>query len=397
MALATRCPHCQTTFRVAHDQLKLRAGMVRCGSCQQIFNGIEHLVPLNAGAPAQVADTQQPAAELVATISDAAPVDQAPSTDDEPSLAVANDITARRIDPAPTFEAAPLIEAVPPVSWAEEIAPPASAPEPEMEPEPERPITGDDLYFSTELPAAIGTPAIATETEIESVQAEALGELSETGDESLAEENPASDVEESAATVEDDNDLAARKAEAELAAFVEEPEFVKRGRRKQKLGRTIRIAMAISVFFLLAGLFLQSAYTFRNVLAATWPQSKPVLMQGCVLIGCQVGLPAQIDALSIEPNDRALLTLDKEKTLFEFNVLIRNHSTMPQAWPDVELTLNDVAGKAVVRRVFKAREFPLPPQELAKGIAPNSEQSIKLFFKMSQLKASGYGVQIFYL
>ncbi|GGX41127.1 DUF3426 domain-containing protein [Undibacterium squillarum] len=45
MALATRCPHCQTTFRVANDQLKLHAGLVRCGACHQTFNGIEHLVP----------------------------------------------------------------------------------------------------------------------------------------------------------------------------------------------------------------------------------------------------------------------------------------------------------------------------------------------------------------
>ena len=44
MALATQCPHCYTSFRVANDQLKLHAGMVRCGSCQQTFNGIEHLL-----------------------------------------------------------------------------------------------------------------------------------------------------------------------------------------------------------------------------------------------------------------------------------------------------------------------------------------------------------------
>ncbi|MDP9107658.1 MAG: zinc-ribbon domain-containing protein, partial [Pseudomonadota bacterium] len=56
MALATKCPYCQTTFRVAHDQLKLRAGLVRCGACKEIFNGIEHLlrpaqppVPLASG------------------------------------------------------------------------------------------------------------------------------------------------------------------------------------------------------------------------------------------------------------------------------------------------------------------------------------------------------------
>ena len=44
MALATRCPHCQTAFRVASDQLKLRAGLVRCGTCKEIFNGIENLL-----------------------------------------------------------------------------------------------------------------------------------------------------------------------------------------------------------------------------------------------------------------------------------------------------------------------------------------------------------------
>ncbi|MFA9275921.1 MAG: DUF3426 domain-containing protein [Candidatus Aquirickettsiella gammari] len=44
MALATQCPHCFTSFRVANDQLKLHAGLVRCGSCKQTFNGIEHLL-----------------------------------------------------------------------------------------------------------------------------------------------------------------------------------------------------------------------------------------------------------------------------------------------------------------------------------------------------------------
>ena len=44
MALVTQCPHCHTSFRVANDQLKLHAGVVRCGSCKQTFNGIEHLL-----------------------------------------------------------------------------------------------------------------------------------------------------------------------------------------------------------------------------------------------------------------------------------------------------------------------------------------------------------------
>lgn len=42
--LATRCPHCQTRFRVTPAQLELRAGLVRCGACREIFNGRDHLL-----------------------------------------------------------------------------------------------------------------------------------------------------------------------------------------------------------------------------------------------------------------------------------------------------------------------------------------------------------------
>lgn len=62
MALATRCPHCHTTFRVASDQLKLRGGIVRCGACQRIFDGSAHLVDLQAQAPAPAPAAPPPAA-----------------------------------------------------------------------------------------------------------------------------------------------------------------------------------------------------------------------------------------------------------------------------------------------------------------------------------------------
>ncbi|MFN5445166.1 MAG: zinc-ribbon and DUF3426 domain-containing protein [bacterium] len=41
--LVTRCPHCQTRFRVTPSQLELREGMVRCGACRELFNGHEQL------------------------------------------------------------------------------------------------------------------------------------------------------------------------------------------------------------------------------------------------------------------------------------------------------------------------------------------------------------------
>ncbi len=43
MSLATRCPHCDTLFRVSLSQLQVHKGLVRCGSCQSIFSGVEQL------------------------------------------------------------------------------------------------------------------------------------------------------------------------------------------------------------------------------------------------------------------------------------------------------------------------------------------------------------------
>jgi len=39
-----QCPNCQTVFNIGDAQLQAAAGKVRCGSCQETFNGFEHLL-----------------------------------------------------------------------------------------------------------------------------------------------------------------------------------------------------------------------------------------------------------------------------------------------------------------------------------------------------------------
>ncbi len=45
MSLITRCPACQTLFKVVPDQLRISEGWVRCGQCDQIFDATLGLVP----------------------------------------------------------------------------------------------------------------------------------------------------------------------------------------------------------------------------------------------------------------------------------------------------------------------------------------------------------------
>ena len=73
--MRTRCPACSTTFRVTSEQLRLKAGKVRCGQCLAVFNAFESLIeedqpaaketPLPAApppSPKRVAPTPLPVA-----------------------------------------------------------------------------------------------------------------------------------------------------------------------------------------------------------------------------------------------------------------------------------------------------------------------------------------------
>ncbi len=58
--MLTRCPSCHTAFRVTPEQLKARAGKVRCGHCNATFNALETLeegAPATPPAPTPVEET----------------------------------------------------------------------------------------------------------------------------------------------------------------------------------------------------------------------------------------------------------------------------------------------------------------------------------------------------
>jgi len=51
-SFVTQCPHCQTSFRVSHAQLSVARGVVRCGSCLQVFNAARQLLEQRQGQQA---------------------------------------------------------------------------------------------------------------------------------------------------------------------------------------------------------------------------------------------------------------------------------------------------------------------------------------------------------
>jgi predicted Zn finger-like uncharacterized protein len=66
-SFVTQCPHCQTSFRVSHAQLSVARGVVRCGSCLQVFNAAKQLLE-QRGAGSQSRDAATPRQEPPAAI-----------------------------------------------------------------------------------------------------------------------------------------------------------------------------------------------------------------------------------------------------------------------------------------------------------------------------------------
>ncbi|HEU4374639.1 MAG TPA: DUF3426 domain-containing protein [Telluria sp.] len=448
MALATICPHCHTTFRVASDQLKLRGGIVRCGACHEVFDGNASLVDIAVTAPEAPASAPTPEETALPALAESE-VAPEPEIEPEPEIAPEPEIEPElepepEPEPEPVFEEVPLPE--PPVSepvpeqsasdaFDEQIAALDEAPAAEAETIDEPVYTLDfdttfDPFGILPTPAAPVEPEPAVDEEIVALPllddeydpAEETRDFTEPPprdepvdlpppllmrESAAAEPTPEPSPEMAVAVSKSARRNAAERrkqapvvvlpaepvvAEPEPEPESDEPEFVRRSRLREQTGRTRRIALGAGSALLLIALAAQGLTTFRNVLAARYPSAKPTLVAACTVFGCKVELPAQIDVLSIETGE--LQTLGANT--FSFTTLLRNTGTLAQAWPHIELTLTDANDKPLVRRVFTPAEYLPQGVAPAKGFGARSEQPVKLFFELNQIKASGYHIAIFY-
>ena len=427
MALATQCPHCGTMFRVASDQLKLRGGIVRCGSCQEIFDGSASLVDLDAPRPAPVVapPDDEPLAPLDVAV-------ELPRFEDQPVYTLDFDHTfdpfgiLPKVDtpdqPQPEGEQAAPPPQPPWLQLLKDPEPVAGAPEPVVEDaavqgvgriEPAFGLPVDEELVAAPLPDHALEPE--PELEPEPVVAAAAARTKAPAADAppmLKHESPPSTISHPSAAhvppvartpaAKRADKAAARRSkltptriEAQprlRAAEVDEPEFVKRGRQQEQNGRARKIALVAGAIALLALLVMQGTLSFRNALAARFPAAKPVLVSSCAVFGCRVELPAQIDSIAIETGE--LTTLGGG--VYSFTTELRNNAGTAQAWPSLELALLDPNDKPLVRRVFGPADYLAAGAVRANGIAPRTEQAIKLHFRVDDLKPSGYHIAVFY-
>ncbi|MBN3764854.1 DUF3426 domain-containing protein [Burkholderia sp. Ac-20365] len=157
MLLATRCPFCETVFRLQPEQLTLRRGLVRCGHCKEVFDASSSLFDVSNGAsidkarPVTIDDVTAHTLDTLANggvtaVREAKPVVEVPSSPSSPSSPVveraahaatpAADVVAEHVvEPQAGSEAAHVEEqsAAPAVQPGGEVA--AAEPAPAVEAE----------------------------------------------------------------------------------------------------------------------------------------------------------------------------------------------------------------------------------------------------------------------
>ncbi len=334
--MLTRCPHCQTHFRVTAEQLKIRQGKVRCGACQEVFDALDSLSDEALVTPAtlilpetETRRLQDGTAEVRETLATIVTVESIP--------AAANEI----------------IEAQP---EAEE------EPEPEQQPEVEPEFTPE--------------PAPAPLDEIEPVvEAEAPLE-SEPDSEPEPESEPTPEPDSPDQSVSEAASPAAEESWEPVPA-VPTP--------------SRRWPWLIGIIALLIAAAGQLAYIFRTELAVVAPELRPALVAGCELVGCTLPRPLKPELVGIETSD---LVPDGDGLLLTATLM--NRAPFEQDFPHLELTLTDTQDEALVRKVLLPADYLPAGQDPAQGFAARGEVSVKLALTTDNVPAVGYRLYLFY-
>lgn len=107
--MQTRCPQCDTIFRISEEQLALADGQVRCGECDTVFDARASLVETIADDRAAEMGSMQ----LEAVSLDPVDIDRDAMQFDIPGLDIPSRQAATDHDQAPAFDSADAAEVTP--------------------------------------------------------------------------------------------------------------------------------------------------------------------------------------------------------------------------------------------------------------------------------------------
>ncbi len=141
-------------------------------------------------------------------------------------------------------------------------------------------------------------------------------------------------------------------------------------------------------------LILQSMTYFRGALSRDMPSMRPILSGYCAIVGCEIPLPRNADAITIESSDLKQFP-DRPKEIL-LTALLRNRADYDQAYPSLELTLTDIADNTVAKKIFHPADYVEDRRKVERGIGPLQEANVRLRLELLNLGAVGYRLFVYY-
>ncbi len=359
-------------FKVVADQLKISEGWVRCGHCADVFDATLHLQPWT---PPQAEDD----ASSDAVEARPEPVPQLASSQPDEQGAAAqvglNEAEALPVEPDPGREAERSLETPPPPEDPQEAESDAVESD-----EVESDFHGELERFA----AGLGRLNASHGVNINAANASASVEVPPPA-------RTAAAIPEAPAPRELD-DESKDAADSLQEAPVPEPGFVRQARR-QAFWRTPGMRVALSlVALVLAALFaVQWAVHERDRLAAWRPGLQPLLQQVCAQLNCTLAPVRRIDAIVIDSTS----LVNRLGNFYSFDLVLKNTASLALAVPALELSITDIGGSVISRRIFLPTEWPdAPPVLPALG-------SVTVHFRLAlstgeATPMAGYNALIFY-
>ena len=345
-------------FRVVADQLKISEGWVRCGHCADVFDATLYLQPwIPPGTESTPDDFVEAAPEPEFPSEPASP--SQPEWQDNAGDDLQVDVPVESEWGVGTAEEHALETVPPPVSSDGHES---DAEESDFHGELERFAAGLGRLSAARLGAVVSGAAPVEAPDMPEAPAP-----HETGE-------------------------AAGFAASEQDAPEQEPGFVRQARRRAFWQSTgVRLVLSLLVLVLAALLAGQWALHERDRLAAWRPDLQPLLQQACGHLGCKVAPVRRIDAIVID----STALVRRIGNFYSFDLVLKNTAPLPLAVPALELTLTDVGGAVIARRVFLPDEWPDAPPLLP------ARDSVTVNFRLSLAlneanPMAGYGALLFY-
>lgn len=167
--------------------------------------------------------------------------------------------------------------------------------------------------------------------------------------------------------------------------------FLREAERSEQWQRP-RVRRSLWLLSLLLSLVLlaQVALQHRATWVARWPVTQAPLAALCAALGCTLDAPRALDAVAVESSG---LTRIDGAPLYRLQVMLRNRGTLPVMAPALDITLTDMRGDVVARRVLRPIDLGAP----ASGqVAAGAEWPINAVLDLGDVRVAGYTVELFY-